>query len=57
MSWTSKITLTLKAGNISRANDEDPTKIKGSNPFVWFISRPIGRDTNGNIKLKMMATQ
>ncbi len=39
---------------LSRANDEDPTKIKGSNPFVYFGSFQdlLGRDTNGNIKVK-----
>lgn len=39
---------------LSRANSGDPTKIKSSNPFVYFGSFQdlLGRDANGNIKTK-----
>ncbi|MDC0089237.1 DEAD/DEAH box helicase family protein [Gammaproteobacteria bacterium] len=39
---------------LSRASDGDPTKIKTSNPFVYFGSFQdlLGRDANGNIKAK-----
>jgi len=37
---------------LSRSRDSDPTKIKNSNPFVYFGSFQdlLGRDVNGNIK-------
>mgnify|MGYP003387901721 FL=1 len=39
---------------LSRASGGDPTKIKSSNPFVYFGSFQdfLGRDANGNIKAK-----
>ena len=39
---------------LSRANSGDPTKIKSSNPFVYFGSFQdlLGSDANGNIKTK-----
>ena len=39
---------------LSRANDVDPSKIKSSNPFVYFGSLQdlLGRNANGNIKAK-----
>ena len=39
---------------LSRASSGDPTKIKSSNPFVYFGSFQdfLGRDANGNIKAK-----
>jgi len=39
---------------LSRSSGGDPTKIKNSNPFVYFGSFQdlLGRDNNGNIKAK-----